>query len=194
MINLLSLADKKELRAARRNTVWARYTFLVLTLLVAVNIILALTIFFIQNQARAYEERIASNKQLSNLQFSETKTKAETFKKDLATAKAILESETNYSTVIVNIARTIPSGCVLESLSLSSQFFDTAQTLSFKCLGPSDILRLKTALEKNTDVFNNVNIVSTTTASGSGEPPPYPTSISMSLIVKKPLVSGKTNL
>jgi hypothetical protein len=193
MINLLSLEDKKELHAARRNTIWVRYTFLVLILLVTVNIILALTIFFIQTQARAYEQRIATNTQLSNLRYKGTQAKAKVFREELATAKTILDSETNYSTVIVSIAHTIPPGCVLSTLVLNDQLFNTPQTLSFKCRGPSDVLRLKTALEKDTRTFDKVNIVSTTTASG-GEPVPYPTSISMSLIVKKPTPSETSGL
>jgi hypothetical protein len=185
MINLLSPIDKKELHAARRNTVWSRYTFLVLALLVGVNIILGFSIFYIQSQARMYQDKITANQELSNRQYSGTKLKAETFRKDLATAKTILEGETNYSKVILDITHTVPAGCVMSSLTLSSTSFDIPQSLSFNCKNSADILRLKTTLEKNTATFDKVNIVSTSinsTVAGNL----YPISINMSLVLKKP--------
>lgn len=193
MINLLSSTDKKELRAARRNTIWARYTFLVLALLVAINIILGLTALFIQAQARAYEERIADNEQLSNQRYSGTKAKADTFRKELATAKTILEGETKFSTVIVNIARTIPPGCIMTGLTLNTQSFDTPQSINFECKDRSGILGLKSALEKNTVVFDKVNIV-TTSIKPATTPEPYSVTISMSLVLKKPVENGKSSL
>lgn len=190
MINLLSRADKKELRAARRNAVWSRYTFLTIILLVAVNIILGLTFFYIQNQARTYQDIIANNEKLSSVQYSATKVKANNFRKELATAKAILDSETNYSAIIIDIAHSIPSGCVMSTLTLSSQSFNTPQSLSYTCRSSADILRLKSALEKNDKLFGNVNIVSTSTTV-STDSVAYPISITMSLIIKKPVVSTK---
>ena len=192
MINLLSPNDKKILRAARRNTIWSRYTFIIVAFLIAVNVVLALLLFLIQTQARSYEERIASNRELSNKQYSNTKTQAAAFRKDLATAKAILDSETNYSAVIVNIARSIPSGCVISTLTLNSQSFNVPQSLSFKCKTPGDILRLKSALEENTAVFDKVNIVSTNSVSDGVDP--YAVSINMSLVLKKPAANTKVEL
>lgn len=190
MINLLSPSDKKELRAARRNTVWSRYTFLVLALLVTVNIILGITIFYIQSQARMYQEKTAANQAVSDQQYSDTKLKAESFRKDLVTAKTILDGETNYSKVIVDIARTIPAGCVMTSLSLSNSSFDTPQSLSFNCKTESGILNLKTSLEKNTGTFDKVNIISTS-INPATEGTPYPVSINMSLVLKKPVPDTK---
>lgn len=181
------------LRAARRNTIWSRYTFIIVALLIAVNIILALTLFFIQSQARSYEERIASNEELSNKEYRTTKTQAATFRKDLSTAKAILDNETNYSSIIVDIARTIPSGCVLSTLTLNAQSFSTPQSLSFRCKSPEDILRLKSALEKSTAIFDKVNIVSTS-LSTAPLIDPYAVSIVMSVVLIKPPISGKASL
>lgn len=192
MINLLSPSDKKMLRAARRNTVWSRYTFIIVALLIAVNIILALTLFLIQSQARSYEERITNNAELSNREYRTTKTQAATFRKDLATAKAILDNETNYSSIIVDIARTIPSGCVLSTLTLNAQSFSTPQSLSFRCKTPEDILRLKSALERSTAIFDKVNIVSTS-LSTELITDPYAVSINMSVVLKKPLINGKAS-
>lgn len=192
MINLLSPGDKKILRAARRNTIWSRYTFIIVAFLIAVNIVLALLLFLIQTQARSYEARIASNQEVSDNQYSDTKTKAAAFRKDLTTAKAILDSETNYSSIIVNIARTIPSGCIMSTLTLNSQSFNLPQALNFRCKSSGDILRLKSALEKNTTLFDKVNIISTTSSAQPVDP--YNVSISMSVVLKKPTVNEKAGL
>ncbi len=192
MINLLSPIDKKELHAARRNTIWSRYTFLTIALLIAVNLILGITFFYIQSQAAVFQERIDTNESLSNQKYKDTKTKAENFRKELATSKVILENETNFSTVIVDIAHTIPSRCVLGTLSLNRQSFNTAQSLNFNCRSGDDILKLKSALEENDKTFGNVNIISTITAMNT-DANPYPVAITMSLILKKPLPNKKVN-
>jgi hypothetical protein len=209
MINLLSPADKKELRAARRNTIWSRYTFLIIALLVAVNVMLVGAVVFIQTQAGDYQFTVSSNEALAAKQYAGVKTKAEAFRKNLITAKAIIDSETSYSTVISSIGYNTPHGCILTTLALSNQSFGVPQTLSFSCKSPNDILNLKTTLEKakfiksvlnkksdpviedhvetSHPLFSNVNIVSTTIGTPSPtDPNPYVVSISMSVVIIKP--------
>ncbi len=185
MINLLSPNDKRQLRAARRNSTWSRYTLFTIIFFVTINLVFGLTFFFIKTQAQTYQNKIDNNAAQGNKNYLTTRKKTETFRKHLTTAKAILDAETNYSSIITNITNTIPSGCVLASLTLSPLSFNTPQTLNFKCKVQADTIRLKTALEHNAALFDKVNIVSTTT---SGVADPYPTVISMSLVIKKPTV------
>jgi len=191
VINLLNPHDKKELRAARRNTIWSRYTLLAVALLITVNIILGLTFFFTLNQAQIYKQRIADNQAQSNKSYSGTRAKSEAFRKNLTTAKALLGAETNYSSIIVTIANTVPGGCVMSSLTLNPQSFGVTQSFNFKCRAKADIIRLKTALERNSATFDKVNIVSTFTSPPNGAES-FPVTVTMSLILKKPLPTTTT--
>jgi hypothetical protein len=207
VINLLSPADKRQLHAARRNTIWSRYTFLGIALFIAINTIVIGNAFLIVNQAKGYQTTITNNQGLSNQKYSGIKTKTNTFRKNLTTAKAVLDTEMSYSTVIASIGYNTPTGCVVGALTLGSQTFGTPQVFSFSCKATANIIPLKTALENAkivtastttragslvedytptaTNLFSQVVIVSASTVA-SGSQTSYPVSISISLVINKP--------
>lgn len=193
MINLLGNNDKKQLHAARRNTIWLRYTLIIIVSLIAINLVLGATALLIIGQKQAFEQRIGLNENKRDKQYLSDKANAETFRKNLTAAKFILSGETAYSKVILNIAHTIPTDCIMQNLTLTTQSFSvTPQSLGFNCRHQEDAIRLKTAMEQNTDLFSDVHIVSTTdaAASGSGGQNRYPISITMLAVIKKPISSS----
>ena len=215
MINLLSPADKKQLHAARRNTIWSRYTFLGIALFIAINTIVVGNAFLIVNQANDYQTTITNNQGLSNQQYAGVETKTDTFRKNLTTAKAVLDSETSYSTIIASIGYNTPAGCVVSTLTLGNQTFGTPQVLSFSCKATANVIPLKTALENAkivttttttrggsvvenytptaTNLFSQVAIVSTTTIASGSQTNSYPVSVSISLVINKPPSIGATS-
>lgn len=196
MINLLSPYDKKQLHAARRNTIWVRYTFLIIAVLIAVNIILGATALIIQGQEDASKQKIANNESQRDKEYISTRQKAEQFRQNLTIAKTILGQETKYSDIILNIARAIPSGCVMGSLTLNPQSFDasTNQTLSFNCKSQDDVVKLKTSMENSQAVFGKVSILSTTQSQGGSDgSSSYPVTASISTLLKKPPSSQGDN-
>ncbi len=188
MINLLSPNDKKQLHAARRNTVWIRYTFLIIAVLISINIILGATALIIQGEQDASRQKIVTNEDQRDKEYISTRQEAERFRQNLSIAKTILSEETKYSDIILNIARAIPSGCILGNLTLNAQSFSltTSQTLSFNCRTQDDVVKLKTSMENAQAVFGKVSILSTTLSQGGANTSPYPVTASISTILKKP--------
>lgn len=186
MINLLNPDQKKQLRAARRNTIWLRYTLLTLASLIAINAVFGLTAWYIFGQENSYKSELSSNGDQRGSEYKKDKDAAVSFRNNLATAKTILDGTTNFSDVILAIASTVPSGCVMDNLTLSSQSFGTAQNFPFKCKSQGDALQLKSSLQKNTALFQNVNILSTTQEDTGDTPSPYPVTVTMSAILLKP--------
>lgn len=190
MINLLSPNDKKQLHAARRNTIWARYTFLTIAVLVSINIILGATALIIQNEQDSFRQKIATNENQRDKDYIATRQEAEKFRQNLAIARTILGEETKYSDIILSIARAIPPGCILGNLTLNAQSFSTttSQTLSFNCRSQDDVVSLKTAMENAPGIFGKVSILSTTLAQGN-DSSGYPVTASISTLIKKPISS-----
>lgn len=191
MINLLSPNDKKQFHAARRNTVWVRYTFLIIAVLVAVNIILGATALLIQGQQDASKQKIINNENQRDKEYISARQEAERFRQNLSIAKTILSEETRYSDIVLNITRAIPSECILGNLTLNAQSFSLteSQTLSFSCRTQDDVVKLKTSMENTPAVFGKVSILSTTAVQDTNNSSPFPVTASISTIIKKPLNS-----
>lgn len=190
MINLLNPTRKKYLRAARRNTIWRRYTLLVAASVIAINVVFGLTALFIFNQNSTYKQLRDTNESRLTGTYKNEKKRAQAFRDNLATAKAIIGQQTNYSDVIIAIAHTIPEGCVMESLTLSSQTFGTPQSFPFRCKLQADSVRLKTAFEQNTSLFDKVNIVSTSQNSDASDSHKVSVTLSAILLRPKPDTEG----
>lgn len=191
MINLLSPDQKSLLRAARRNSVWLRYTILIIAAFIAINAIFGTAAWYIAGQEAVYKKSLVENESNRNGDYKATKELAQKFRKNLSVAKIILSGETNYSSIIFDIAHTIPSGCILDTLSLNNQSLGTPQSLSFQCKQQSDSLRLKTALQTNSTLFQKVNIVTTQTKKEVDNT--YGINVTMSVILQKPVPKNKDN-
>jgi hypothetical protein len=133
---------------------------------VAINIILAATFFYLENQKNNIEKEISENTSQRAIRYGKTEKDIKKIKNDLSVAKVILDNEMKFTKPIVAISRSIPGNCILETLSLTKQSIGVQTDYNFRCKTTSQystyeevILQLKTALEKSTDVFTNVNIV-----------------------------------
>lgn len=110
MINLLNPAQKRQLRAARRNTIWRRYLLLIAGSAIAINIVFGITASFIAFQEKSSQDSLDTNNSELKDSYKKDKQNAQDFRRNLAAAKTIITSETNYSDVILSIAAAVPSG------------------------------------------------------------------------------------
>lgn len=195
MINLLSPHDKRELRAARRNVVLTRYNVVIGFTLIIISCIYGGG-FFLTTQQKSSAEQQLSQDNARTVTYATVKNEMEQFTKNLSTAKAILANDISYSSLIIDIAKTLPSGTVLTSLSLTPDSFGKQVTLSASAASYSRALALKEALE-NSDLFSNVAIASVgeTAAEGSSNKA-YPISVSLNttLISEAALKAKRTQL
>ncbi|HJP80866.1 MAG TPA: PilN domain-containing protein [Candidatus Saccharimonadales bacterium] len=155
MINLLPHEDKRQIRAARSNTLLLRYNFLILGVALIAAVSIGGVYFYLNNSKVASEATIARNKERAS-GFNDTANEASTFRANLATAKQIMDREVVYTKVVLKLAKSLPSGTVLQSLSLDASTFGTPTVLIAKTKTANDAIALKDALQKS-DIFTDVH-------------------------------------
>ncbi|MEK7621548.1 MAG: hypothetical protein AAB395_04325 [Patescibacteria group bacterium] len=190
MINLIGPDRKKQLLAARRNSIWIRYGFLLTSALVTILLILGGTAFFFYGQKQSQDEALRANqKKQFTTEYRKRETEVTEFRKKLNTAKSIFDAETYYSAIILEVAKTMPKNTILSTISFDSSTFQSQQTLTFQSKAVSDALALKTAFEKNPPLSSKVHfsVVEKIDPEGlTGQSAKYPVSITMSMELKKP--------
>jgi Tfp pilus assembly protein PilN len=156
MINLLPPETKKQIRAARMNVVLVNYCVLVCCTALALAAVFGVGFWADMNdQAVAQQTKDASVTAASA--YAKTRTQAEAFAKDLATAKTILASNVSFSQLILDIASTVPSGVILNNLSLGANAKNTPIDINGRARTSAAAVDLKNSLEES-PIFENVSI------------------------------------
>lgn len=179
MINLLPPNEKRELRAARTNTLLIRYNIALLVALAFLFASIGVVFVYLNNTKTNAETTIEDNK-TKVAGYASVQSQATLFRSNLATAKQILDKEVTYTKVILEIAQMLPQGTVLQNLNLDSATFGTETTLVAQATGYDRAIALKEAMEKS-PLFTNVHFASIT-AGGTGA---YPLTVNMSVTIKK---------
>ena len=143
MINLLPNETKKQLRAAHANVVLSRY----LGILGIGGIFLLLAcitsyIFLINNDPGS-SNNTTSGQSGSQL-YSTNKDLVALLQRKLPTVKSILSQQVSYSEVITEIAEALPSGMVLNELSVDNNMLGMPITLVISARSTDNIEKLKT--------------------------------------------------
>jgi Tfp pilus assembly protein PilN len=180
MINLLPQEEKRQLHAARSNTLLIRYNILLLGVVAFMSIAIAITYVFLTTTQQGAEQTIQENKAKVS-QYASIQSQADQFRQHLATAKQILDSEVTYSKVVLDIARLIPSGVILENVSLDSQTFGTETTLVAQAKSYDAALALKDSFGKSS-LFSDVHFQSITSG---GTDTNYPVTVNLNITIKK---------
>lgn len=161
MINLLPLQNKRQLAAARTNTVLAHYFLLTILALLLLAVVFGYGVVTTLEQ-KAVADLQKSEADQAALQFATTRQLAADFTKDLAVAKTILGGDVRFSKIITDIAQVIPAGVILSDLSLDAVTQQNSPiTINARAKSYEQAVDLKNSLEKS-DVFENVSLVSAT--------------------------------
>lgn len=188
MINLLSDEHKKSLRAARTNIILRNYIFWLI--LVAIGIV---TVFGwgywvqMKEQARYAEDMKKFTAQRA--QYASTQQTVKAFSDNLATARAILNNEVLFSDLMTTIARTLPSGTSLQSLTVSTAEFNKPITLTILTSSYDNAIATKNAFE-NSPAFEQANILTTAQVKDSKTKYNYTMTLNV-IITKDAFVHGK---
>ncbi len=182
MINLLPDAAKREIRAARTNVKLVRY-ILVLAAGIAFLGIVTFGVYTVLMGTKASAESIIQSNESKTSSYASTEAQAQSLKTSLANAKNILDKEVQYSKVITGIAALMPSGTVLESLTLTPTTFGTPTTLTIHAKSTDDALSLKDKFQTSA-LFSNVSFVSLTNSAQS-QSTSYPITAVMSLTINR---------
>jgi Tfp pilus assembly protein PilN len=179
MINLLPPEEKRQLHAARSNTLLIRYNIFLLGVVAFMMVSLAVTYVFLNSAKQSADLTIQENEAKAT-EYADVQKQADQFRVHLTTAKQILDNEVTYSKVVTAIAKLIPRGVILENLSLDSQTFGTETALVALAKDYNSALSLKESFEKST-LFSNVHFQSIT----SGGATAYPVTVNLNITIKK---------
>lgn len=181
MINLLPPETKHQIRAARHNVTLRNYCLFVLAAAFALaGVFFAGFQVTLSQKAAAEADRTLAQQAAS--QYQATRSAAEAFTKDLATAKNILATNVNFSQLITDIAGAVPSGVILNNLSLSTTNLTAPIDISGRSKNRDDVIRLKNSLE-DSPIFEDVQVVNITEENSEGAQNPllqqYPININL---------------
>lgn len=180
MINLLPDDAKRQIRAGRTNVVLVRYiVFLLFAVVFLVVISAAVYLLLMNNKATAEQaNKIASSKDSSYLSVQ---AQANSLRDSLTTAKSILDSEIVYSKVITGIAAALPSGVVIDSLTLDSTKFGTPIELTLHARSTQDALKSRTTFQKSS-LLSNFKLES---LSSDGSNSAYPVTANVTVTINR---------
>lgn len=180
MINLLPLEEKRQLRAARTNTLLIRYNILLIIIVAFTGLAIGVTYIYLTNTETNAKQALQDNEARVS-QYASVQTQANQFRQNLATAKQILDNEVTYSSVVLQIAQLIPAGVVLQSLDLDSHTFGSDTTLVAEAKDYTSAVALKDSFSKSS-LFSNVHFQSITDSGSNGG---YPITINLDVTIKK---------
>lgn len=155
MINLLPPEAKKQLSAGRANRLLLRYLILLATFAVILLLIIAATHWYIDNMKQTYQATIDKNT-ADSLHMASSQQEVTEFRSNLAVARQILDKQINYSTIILRVANAIPSGVVIEQLSLDPATIGTPIQLNARIASEQAATRLKQSLN-DSPYFNDAH-------------------------------------
>lgn len=174
MINLMPESDQKELTAARTNSLLLRYIILTGFFIALLVIELFIVYAVINNDKKNNEATIAEN-QAKTTDYQSTKQEAANFQTNLATAKFMLSQRTPYTKIILALANGLPSGAVIDQLTLDPTTFDTPTTLSVRAVSYEEAINVKNALQaiqaSGIPIFSSVSFSALSNNESSGAYP-----------------------
>lgn len=178
MINLLPDDSKRSIRAARTNVLLVRYCILSLggiALLFGMTAIFYLVLYNMQSSA------LSSNSDNSTIaaSYSDTRKQADEYRSNLATASQILSNGANYTNVIFSLAQLLPSGVVMDEVTLSATDFGQQLTFSSHATTYDKATQLKENFQTS-PMFSNVYLQSATDESSGGNAGAYPIAVTIS--------------
>ncbi|MEO6109660.1 MAG: PilN domain-containing protein [Candidatus Saccharimonadales bacterium] len=174
--------DKKQLRAARTNVLLVRYIVVVFFAALFLFFILAGSIFLL-NQTKESSQKLIDANGTKASAFNQTKTQVDGLSSQLTETKGILNQEVLYSKVLTNFARQMPTGTILDKITLdSSSFSGTPLTLKILAKTTDDAVSLQNNFQSS-PFFQNVSFQTVT--DGTGAAIGYPVSATITLTLTK---------
>ena len=164
MINLLPPDEKRQLAAARTNTLLLRYSVLLVGI-VGVLALETLGMYLVVDTGTAQSKQTIQENEQKTASYSTTKQQAEVFASNLATAKYVLGKQVPYTTLIFALAGSLPEGTVLDVVALDPATFGTPTTITVKSTTYQKAIDVKTALQAakvngETPLFSSVSFQS----------------------------------
>lgn len=182
MINLLPDDSKKQIRAARSNVILMNYVVIIILAVVFLVGVFA-AVYIVLTNTKSNAETVIKDNRSRTTSYGTVQQQTAALKQGLASSKLILDQEVVYSKVLTGIAGAMPSGVVINNLTLTPTTLGSPITLQAYAKTTADALELKDSFQKS-PLFSNVSFQSLTpgvASIASG----YPIGISLSLVINK---------
>lgn len=180
MINLLPYDAKQEIRAARTNIILMRYINVLAIAIIFLGVV-GFSIYTVLIDTKTSAENTIKDNRAKASSYTTSENEAAALKNSLSSAKVVLDKEIRYSKVITGIAALMPSGTVLDSLSLSTTSFGAPTTLTVFAKTTANALAVKDSFQAS-PLFSNVAFVSISSASAQSS---YPITASLSVTINR---------
>ncbi len=176
MINLLPYDIKRQIRAARTNTILIRSLFFLGCGTAFLVVACMTTYFFITNSQEA------TTNSLKTTNSAAITSQVNTIKTNLASVNQILNDQISYKTVLIGITNALPSGVIVDSLSLSNNSFNEETAIKLHATSSSVTNELKNNFQESS-LFSSFTIESATTdKNGTAD---YPIAITIHIILNR---------
>jgi len=182
MINLMPDSAKQEIRAARVNVILIRYIFVILIAFGFLVLLLAGT-YVVLTQTKASAQQLVESNDTKADVYSSTKAQVDALSASLSETKTILDQETLYSNVLMNIGQQMPSGTVIEKITLDAASFTGAPVVLKAYAKTNDAAVALRERFQSSPLFSNVNFESVSDSAGGIDG--YPISVSLTLALNK---------
>jgi Tfp pilus assembly protein PilN len=185
MINLLPDDIKRDMSAARSNVILFRYNLLTIAAAGGLLVICALFFVILNNNQSSAVSRSSEN-EAKAATYEPVQKAAEEYKANLATAKAILDKSVSYTTTIFEIVKLLPSGVVLDGISLNASDFGKQMTFTANAKSVEKATELKQNFQ-GSKIFTNVHFQSVNSSSSTSSSPnsSYPIQVVLNVQLNK---------
>lgn len=183
MINLLPTNDKRQLRAARTNSLLIRYNIFMLVIIVFLGLAIGVTYVYL-NTVKTNAKTTIDDNAARVSDYATVQKEANQFRTNLATAKQILSHEVTYSNVALEIAALLPTGVVLQNLSLDATTFGTPIILIANAKSYDGAIALKNSFQAS-PLFSDVHFTTIASTTSSDTAAEYPVTVNLSVTIKK---------
>lgn len=186
MISLLPPNERKELNAARSNTLLLRYMFLVIALICFLVIELAVVYAFLKAEQAKQDAAVTENEQKAR-EYAPVKAEAAAFSTNLKVASSIMQKQVPYAAILKELSNTIPRDTIVDRIELSTATIGVPTAFNIKAKSQDSVLAFKDAFN-NSKYFNDAKIISIEKKTDNKDEK-YPFSASVSVVFKKELLA-----
>lgn len=157
MINLLPYDIKTQLKAARTNVLLIRYILFTIVA-IAFLVVVCGGVYMIMDNSKKAAEQVITNKELQiPAEDLSVENEAAVLRANLANSRSILDREIRYSNVIIAIAKVLPSGVILENMTLSENTFNAPVNLKLLARDNNSALKIKDNFQSS-PLFSNFTL------------------------------------
>ena len=180
MINLLSNEAKKQIKASYANTILVKCLAWLGVAVLFLALSCLFSYLFLSND-KNQKDQSSATVQPTQILYNTTKTKFDGIKSDIDKAKSLLSAQSSYSDVIIGIANALPSGTILDSLSMDQTSYSSPISLKVKARSNDRVSAIKTGFD-NSSLFSGYSQTVTTDQSDQSG---YPVIVTVSVSINK---------